>query len=366
MSSSTRRDIEAEGGARASGPQGPVPVVGRRRLLELDGLRGVAVLLVVLSHTAERTVPYGGVIGVTVFFVLSGYLITGRLVAEHESTGRISLRDFWIRRAARLAPAFVLLLAAVPAVAWLLGDPAAERYLRTAPFLALQAGDYLRAVGVPLGAYEHTWSLAVEEQFYVLWPILVAVVLSVRGRALPWVALGSTAVFLAWRVTAAATLPYDWVAYSFDTSAYALLLGCSTALWQARRHRALPASVAVAGVGVLCLASVCTVPWLDGPSWDLARWLEPAAAIVAVLVVTASESGVRLLRWRVLRWFGQISYGLYLWHYLVLSVRPGGVESSGVLRVVLLVASIGVAAVSWHLVEQPVLRRVHARLHRRA
>src|ERR1700710_2781147 len=131
------------------------------------------------------TVRYGGVVGVTVFFVLSGYLISSILLAEHAATGRINLRAFYTRRALRLFPALALLIVALPFLQKLVADPPLTyRYVRWAGSAALYLGDFVRAGGGTLGPLDHTWSLAVEEQFYLVWPlVLLALLHWARGDA---------------------------------------------------------------------------------------------------------------------------------------------------------------------------------------
>ena len=235
----------------------------RSRVPGLDGVRAVAVLLVVSSHTAlTPLLNPGGSFGVTVFFVLSGYLITGLLLAEFRRNGRIDLRRFWLRRALRLLPALWVMLTVISLLArherWL-----SWRQLRSAvgPGLFYYA-DYVPAAQLYL--FGHTWSLAVEEQFYVLWP-LVIIGLGIAARRRRWI-LGSalvalTAVGIAWRLHVGGNpenrAGYDAAVRHLDTCGFALVAGAVLATMPlARPGRAprIPGWVpAVAFLGTLAI-----------------------------------------------------------------------------------------------------------------
>ncbi|TCL76713.1 MULTISPECIES: acyltransferase [unclassified Curtobacterium] len=344
------------------------------RLTQLDGLRGLAVLLVVASHTAESVVPYGGVVGVTTFFVLSGFVITRALLDEAERAGRIHLGRFWLRRAARLLPAWTAVLVVVTVAVIVLADPIRGDLPRVLATVGSYTGNHARVLGVELGPFEHTWSLAVEEQFYLVWP-LVLILLGVLARTRPRTAAvalcGLVGAAVTWRVVGTVVLPYDRLAYGLDTSAAALLVGALAAfavrtgslrgLGQIDLRTGRPSAVVlgVGGVGatLLVVLSVCTLPITVGSLPGAARWVETAAVAVAALVVVAGAlGGAPALDLAIARWFGTISYGLYLWHYPLLRIEPGGDPSTGVVRLGLALVGIGVASASWYLLERPVLR----------
>lgn len=351
------------------------------RLVQLDGLRGLAVLLVVAGHVAESVVPYGGVVGVTTFFVLSGFVITRALLDEAESNGRIALGAFWIRRAARLLPAWIAMTTVTVAAVLVLHDPIADDLGRVLAYVTTYTGNVARVIGVDVGPFEHTWSLAVEEQFYLVWPLLLAGVL-VLSRRHTRSAVGLLVALiggaLVWRAVATVIAPYDHLAYSLDTCAAALLLGAATAI--ARRTgylehltpkehvrpsldwRRWVGAGAVAGLVVL---ATCTLLVGPGSLPGAARWVESAAVPVAAAAVACAAAGrVRVLEVGLARWFGTVSYGLYLWHYPLLRLRPWGVETTGPMRLGLAVVAIAVAAASWYLLERPVLRAVRRRMVR--
>ncbi|HWE11095.1 MAG TPA: acyltransferase family protein [Solirubrobacteraceae bacterium] len=378
---------------RAPAPTGR-PHVPLPHVAGLDGLRGIAVVAVILYHGGVRWAP-GGFLGVELFFVLSGFLITSLLVAEWARSSTIALRAFWARRARRLLPAlFVLVL--VIGVYYALGGPAqAIPNLETNGISTLlyfnnwhqiaTGTNYFAASG-PISPLQHTWSLAIEEQFYVVWPLVVLGVLGLArrrgasGRRTLQILLGLS---LAGALASAAETALlfdggrglDRVYYGTDTRAAGLLIGAALAITVTIRRRwPKPASRlglgparrrllgagAVAAVAAL-LAGVGLVRGSDGwvyPYGLLA--LDGAAAIVIVAAVTAPGAAVsRLLSVAPLRGLGAISYGLYLWHFpLFLWLDESSTGTTGTTLLVLrLSATLAVSLLSYRLVEQPIRRR---------
>ncbi|GAB3994224.1 acyltransferase family protein [Nocardioides marmoraquaticus] len=335
------------------------PTPGDDRNLALDGLRGVAVLLVVGSHTTATAVPLGGVVGVTTFFVLSGYLITSLLLAEVDGRGTIAFGAFYVRRALRLVPALVAVLALTPVLLWLLDDPHLGPGLVPASLVALlYLSDFFRAAGDELVVYGHTWSLAVEEQFYLLWPALLGLVLLRRlpRRRVLQVVLATASVLVAWRLVAAATLEPERVWFAVDTNAFGLVLGAALAFVPAR----LPARAArwATGVGVGGLLGVSVLPVVPQSAAYLAAvgYGAPLAALLALVAV----AGARQVTWGLSTpWLvacGRISYALYLWHEVLLVSTPSGEPVVGLWRLVAVAAAFALAVASWALVEAPALR----------
>ena len=345
------------------------------RIAGLDGLRAVAVIGVLLYHAGVSWIP-GGLLGVDVFFVISGFLITTLLLDERARTGGTALRAFWTRRLRRLLPALIAMLLFV-SVVWglVLKDPGGN--LRKDVlfafgysanwWFAFSGQGYFQLLNAPSPVL-HTWSLAVEEQFYLIWPIAVALLLSRGRRVGRWAAGGAAVAAIATLVQSLAGVWTDRLYYGTDTRAVPLLVGAAFGAWYFRHRSTLrltPASRAV--LRALGLFATVALGWaftrLDGQSAVLYRGGFLLLAItVSVLIVSvaADPAGplARVLEWRPLRYLGTISYGLYLWHWplflLVNHARTG--LSGGGLLVTRLALAFTVAAVSYEYLELPIRR----------
>ncbi|GAA4592006.1 peptidoglycan/LPS O-acetylase OafA/YrhL [Actinoplanes octamycinicus] len=322
---------------------------------DLEGLRAIAVLLVVLGHAG---VPFaaGGYVGVDVFFVISGFLITSLLLRERAATGRVSIRRFYARRALRLLPAAALVLVCtlVAARLWLpairLGE-LAEDALSAAGYVAnlrfaSTGTDYLNA-DAPPSPFQHFWSLAVEEQFYLFWPLLL--MLPKRKPLLVTLVAASFAAAV-WETARSA----PWAYFGPHTRAWELGAGALIAVFAPRLENRWLGLAGLAGILGAAL-------WLDdGTSYPGFFALLPVAGAAAVLI-----GGCRPLAARPLQAVGRLSYGWYLWHWPVLLIAPAalGVEPSVPLGLLLSAAALGLAWVTYHLVENPV--RHHPRLRLR-
>ena len=352
----------------------------------LDGLRAIAVALVLVYHLIPSALP-GGFLGVDVFFAISGFLITSLLVREHRLRGGIRLLDFWRRRARRLLPALGLVLLVCSALALLVGGDllvgigaqigGAALFVSNWVFIATGA-DYFARDTPEL--FRNTWSLAIEEQFYVVLPLLVIVLLKMRGRlsrALPVLGLGIGSAALMFQLSLAgenATRVY----FGSDTHVFGLLLGAALALLLGPRTAvaalgtdAPPASprpalqilygvVAAAGLGVLAWLAF-TLPEGSAASFQGGFQLATVAALATVWAVTREGAWVgRALDAAPLRWVGERSYGIYLWHWPLLLIIGGlltGAPAAPILVPVLtLAATILAAALSYRFIEQPVRR----------
>ena len=362
----------------------------------LDGLRAVAVLAVVLYHGAELTtgrldLAPAGFLGVDLFFVLSGFLITTLLLSEARRTGGIRLRAFWFRRARRLLPALFLVIAVV-AVAFLAhealdfdatqmhrfpGDALSSLFYVANWDAAFSGPSYFdQFAGVsPL---RHMWSLAIEEQFYLLWPILVSVAV-VKFRSAP----RTLAVMAGVGALASATLMSLWyvpgsdpsrIYYGTDTRAQALLIGAAAAFLlidvprQAlgrRRAQAAGWTGLIVGLLIIVLASDQS-QWLYGGGFLLMA----IAAVGAVIAASGPQdtSLARALSQRPLVWLGVRSYGLYLWHwpvFVLLDSQRTGMGGVGLLAL-RLATTVLLAFASYRLIEAPirfgVLRRRPSRV----
>jgi peptidoglycan/LPS O-acetylase OafA/YrhL len=300
---------------------------------ELDGLRAIAIILVIGSHAQIPGFGLGAPAGVTLFFVLSGYLITSLLVAERGRTGRVDLVAFYIRRALRLLPALYAFLAvvAVGYAVGLWGNKPAD--LVTFPAVVLYVGNWIQAAGAAPGMMGHTWSLAVEEQFYILWPaILIALIRFAPRWVIAYVLLAIAVLVLPWRGTVIETAGYVRAYVGTDTQADSLLLGCAVALLGAR----LPQWAGWFGVVALVAVEQFWPPIVLGFS---------LAAVVSTLAVAGAP---KALGWAPLAYVGRISYGLYLWHYLFIW--------SGIPWPIAITAALATAAVSYEYLERPFLR----------
>jgi peptidoglycan/LPS O-acetylase OafA/YrhL len=331
------------------------------------------VLSVLLFH--DNRVP-GGFLGVDLFFVLSGFLITSLLIAEWEASGRIDLRRFWVRRATRLLPASFVMLAVVTAVLARTGDLGRFRGQMIASVLQvanwhsiLSAHDYWDLFKAP-SPFEHMWSLAIEEQFYLLWPLFVLGVLRLtKSRA--WLLAGCLAgiALSCFRFEVTQTLSHSRAYFGTDTRAQALLIGALVACvriptdWSSRaswRGRLGTTLLAVVGLVVFVGAACC----VTGESAFLYRGGFTAFAVVMASLIGSMTSGStfvsRALAWRPLTALGHVSYGVYLWHWPVFCwltiehVRP---EQRPLLTVLRLVCTLGIALLSSWLIEQPLRTR---------
>lgn len=339
-------------------------VSGSHRLPALDGLRGVAVLLVVLAHAQVPGFRFGGMTGITLFFVLSGFLITSLLLGERDSKGRVSLGAFYLRRAGRLLPALAVVIVTVGLAVLVFGGNFGE-YAHGAVFAAFYGANFAQVAHVPLPFLGHTWSLSIEEQFYLVWPAL----LIVTPRAwLKRVLLAGLAVAVLLRVvTYGGVEDYAAVYYGTATNAFALLTGCAAAVF-AREGRRVSRPLGVAGLaGVLAVTAIPEGAY-ERDAAIVILGMIPVAGLAALAVMSAAqERAPGWLLWRPLVFAGTISYGLYLWHVVPygiggdLRVHTNWVENLGLSAVAVLVAW---ASFRW--LERPILRQVHWRLAERS
>lgn len=297
----------------------------------LDGLRAIAVLSVVAFHLeTKRWVP-GGFIGVDLFFVLSGFLITALLISEYDRTGRIDLRGFYLRRMRRLLPALVLTLVIVSLIGLVVLDPSSrnhpspELYARSVIGALLYGFNWIVALGASyMHSLIHLWSLSIEEQFYVLWPALLAWMLrggTTRGRIqcvlMVLIALSISVQF--------AFLDWGWkrLYYGSDYRAHALLAGCMLAImWSDSDLRERAASWKLRGplavVSVMILGLIAGSAKLETAEMYMGGFPLVVLSSVAVIywtLASSSDSWPRLvLDSRALVWIGKRSYGIYLFH----------------------------------------------------
>jgi peptidoglycan/LPS O-acetylase OafA/YrhL len=349
----------------------------------LDGLRGVFIFLVLTVHAG---VPFmqGGGLGVDGFFALSGFLITCLLLQEWQQYGSISLRRFYFKRALRLLPALYALLAVVGLITllFLTGEGAVATgramivsFLYCTNLAPLFFQDY----HIGLGLMNHTWSLALEEQFYLVWPVLLIGLLALRptGKQLAMCIGALVALGPLWRVWIISTGSDALYYLGSDTRADTLLIGCTLGALAAG-GMIRPSAPAARLTRWMALAGIAVIAYLVvDPSWHSTTWFAyylaaPITALCAAasllhLVVSPKGRMARLLSWKPLVQLGVVSYGVYLWHNPVFHlVRTG---SNGWLDLPMqftrLVLTAVLVIVSYRYIERPMLRK-KARLSRRA
>jgi peptidoglycan/LPS O-acetylase OafA/YrhL len=356
------------------------PATGASRRLgyrpALDGIRALAIIAVLGFH-APWPHAGGGYLGVDVFFALSGFLITSLLIDERAERGRVDLRAFWLRRALRLLPALVALLVGLGAYAAI--RPSATSVAEVSNGFARDAFGtlfYVQNWAVALThsyhpyLLSHTWSLSVEEQFYLLWPpVLIVLLARVQWRTVVLVTAAGIVTSSALRAGLSRSRGITpRVVFGLDTRASALLLGCLLALLLAHRRDA----ARVTGRFVIALGAVgmAVLVWLvvgsryaayaiwANPSlmideaYTVARWA--ACAVIASVVLAPTTPLARALSVRPLVWLGRISYALYLWHWPVdVVLAPSGSEPPTLaLQLARVVVSVALASGSYYVVER--------------
>ena len=364
--------------AATSTPSPTAPA--RFRIPGLDGVRALAVTTVVVFHLVPGTL-IGGYLGVDIFFVVSGFLITTLLLRERAATGRISLRGFWSRRARRLLPALALLLLVSCTAALAVGGDAlvglgtqvVGALTFSSNWLFIAGGSSYFDETVP-EVFRNLWSLAVEEQFYVVWPLLVVVLLVRLPRWARLALIGILAIASAvWMGIAYSPLDATRVYYGTDTHAFGLAIGAFLAVLTDRdpeargvtgrvhRWTVVPLG-AVAVVGLLALAALMPGDLDATYRGGLALVAVLTAAVVAALLVPGSPVA-RVLDLAPLRWIGARSYGIYLWHWPVfvllgsaLPTWPRDGLQAWALGGIALAITLAAAMLSYRFVEQPIRR----------
>jgi peptidoglycan/LPS O-acetylase OafA/YrhL len=291
---------------------------------------------------------------VAVFFTLSGFLITGLLLAERENIGRISLPDFYARRAKRLLPALVGSTVVIALIGVWLG-PWWLSWQHVPPALFYYANWVKADPTGELGALSATWSLSVEEQFYFVWPALLMLVAPAGRKAVALTgALGVTLSLLARLMAMSTDAGVDRIYYGSDTVAFALLAGSALVAWRGLR----PTSRMRMG---LCMTGCVLVAWVCVWPAGLSRYIGLPVVTIGTLVVLyacTGEGRFRPLEGRVLKWFGQRSYGIYLWHSpLAWALREHLGWSWPALVITVVPVSLMFAEASFRFLERPWLNR---------
>ncbi|GAY75247.1 acyltransferase family protein [Sporolactobacillus inulinus] len=352
----------------------------RRYMGGLDGLRAISVLAVIAYH---MNLPWagGGFLGVGVFFVLSGYLITDLLIEEWERSETINLKRFWIRRARRLLPAMITVVTIIYGYVFFFQpsllhetqmDAVAALFYFSNWWSVFHHQSYFDSFMNP-SLLKHFWSLAVEEQFYLIWPLLVLFVLRLFKS--------KKALYILTLVLAAGSLLCMGLLYHFgtdpsrvyygtDSRAFSLLFGAILAcIWPSRHLTGSKAQgIFLDGMGGLALLFLfLCIGYVDAfEPFLYSGGLGLFSIVVVVLISALAHPSTLLGKWigaRPLRWIGVRSYGMYLWHYPIIQLTTPANQANEVhpLRIVIqLILIILVSALSYRLIEQPIRRRNRA------
>ncbi|MED4685412.1 acyltransferase family protein [Bacillus mycoides] len=347
-----------------------------RYMVGLDSLRGLAILGVILYHINFNWMP-GGFLGVTVFFVLSGYLITDILAMEWKRNKRIDLKKFWLSRARRWLPAMFVML--VITLAWITifhssllekmrGDSLAALFYVSNWWYIYHKLSYFDNFN-QLSPLNHFWSLAVEEQFYVVWPFIISLGLyhiKKQSRMILLICLGAVASALAMAILYEPGADPSRIYYGTDTRAFSLLIGAALALiWPSNRlaNKIIPkARLILDVVGGTALIIILLMFWKTN-QYDPFLYnggmvlLSIATALLVANLAHPASRIAQFLRFRPLRWIGIRSYGIYLWHYPILTLTTPKVNAGdfSLIRAILqFILIIMIAQISWKYIEKPI------------
>lgn len=306
----------------------------------LDGIRAMAAFVVLLFH-AKVPGMSAGRIGVDIFFVLSGFLITRLLVAEHQSAGRIAFGSFYVRRLKRLWPALLFMLAGYLAIApFAFSRIDMDTHWRDAAIAGLYLADYSRTFGIHSEVLDHMWSLSIEEHFYLIWPVILLVLLKLPRLTAMWVVFALFAAVTFWRAHLYPEI--GWLTYHrLDTHSSGILLGCLAGLSNIKLRQEW------GWLGIIGL--LVTIASYQGSAW-LVTYGFTMAELSSVLIVLSPPAW---LSHPSLAWLGKMSYGFYLWHYLVIRVLRENTETGWIVHLTVgTVVGLAMAALSYYTVER--------------
>ncbi|MED0963193.1 acyltransferase family protein [Bacillus paramycoides] len=347
-----------------------------RYMVGLDSLRGLAILGVILYHINFNWMP-GGFLGVTVFFVLSGYLITDILAMEWKRNKRIDLKKFWLSRARRLLPGMIVML--VITLAWITifhssllekmrGDSLAALFYVSNWWYIYHKLSYFDNFN-QLSPLNHFWSLAVEEQFYVIWPFIISLgfyYIKKQSRMILLICLGAAASALAMAILYEPGADPSRIYYGTDTRAFSLLIGAALALlWPSNRlaNKIIPkARLILDAVGGTALIIILIMFWKTN-QYDPFLYkggmvlLSIATALLVANLAHPASRIAQFLRFKPLRWIGVRSYGIYLWHYPILTLTTPKVNAgdfSPIRAILQFLLILMIAQISWKYIEKPI------------
>ncbi|WP_416825481.1 acyltransferase family protein [Ectobacillus polymachus] len=364
----------------------PTPLnKNRRYMVGLESLRGLAILGVILYHLNSKWLP-GGFLGVTVFFVLSGYLITDLLVIEWKENKRIDLKKFWLHRARRLLPGMLVML--VITIAWITifyssllvkmwGDSLAALFYVSNWWYIFHKLSYFDSFG-QLSPLNHFWSLAVEEQFYVVWPLIISLGFSFikkQSRMTLPIFLGAIASAVAMAMMYVPGTDPSRVYYGTDTRAFSLLIGATLAfIWPSSMlaNKIIPsARLALDVMGGIALIAILVMFWKTN-QYDPFLYrggMFLFSVVTALLVANLAHPTSRIsafLRFRPLRWLGVRSYGIYLWHYPIITLTSPQVNTGEfhfTRAIFQLFLILFIAQLSWKFIENPIRQGALKNIH---
>ena len=353
---------------------------GIRYIPAIDGLRAVAVIAVMLYHLGFKWIP-GGFLGVDLFFVISGYVITRLLLDSIQRSGGLDLRAFYVARIRRLLPPLVFMIISTTIVVGLWAPATMRRFLGDAPFalfggmnwwLVFRHTDYFEAIGRP-PLLQHTWSLGVEAQFYLLWPLILLLVLKYFGKnKIPGAALiiaafsGIALLIVSLQVDAASASQVSHVYFGTDTHSIGLFLGAALAVsWIPQNLQETVSKKAqdfIDGIGVFgLLGIIAAFLFVDETDPTLYKLAFPLAGIFGCAIITSivhpASRFAPILSSKPFVWIGERSYAIYLWHWVVFQVTRPDYDLEGsewalyALRILIVFA---LADISLRLVELPV------------
>ena len=350
----------------------------------IDGLRAIAVMAVIFYHLGFDWIP-GGFLGVDLFFVISGYVITRLLLDSIERSGGLDLRAFYLARLRRLLPALIFMLVTTAIAVGIWAPDTIKRFLIDTPFaltgsmnwwLVGRHLDYFEAIGRP-SLLQHTWSLAVEAQFYLIWPLILLLILKFFGKkrisivSLAIAAIsGITLMLVSFSLDASSAQSVSHVYFGTDTHSIGLFLGAALAVsWIPQNFKSEVSRKAqdfIDGIGVFgFLGILSTFLLIDETNPALYKIAFPLAGIFAAAIITSivhpASRFAPILQNRVLLWIGERSYAIYLWHWVIFQVTRPEVDLAGatwamtLLRILIVFA---LADISLRFVELPVRRGV--------
>ena len=350
----------------------------------IDGLRAIAVISVVLYHLGISWIP-GGFLGVDLFFVISGYVITRLILDSIESANGLDIKEFYAARVRRLFPGLVVLIIVTSIFTALFAPDAIRRFISDVPFVLTGTNnwylvalnqDYFQAIGRP-PLLQHTWSLAVEFQFYLIWPIILLFVWRrfgkrvVRRAALSIATFSGTALFLfSLQADNATAGRISHIYFGTDTHSLGLFLGSALAVsWIPRnltRNISQRAQDFIDGIGVLgFIGLLCIFLFIDQTNATLYQIAFPLAGLFGcatiISVVHPASRFSPLLSNRVFLWIGQRSYGIYLWHWVIFQITRPGADLTGnllALNVARVLVVLALADISLRAIEIPIRKGV--------